>query len=204
MNHPLARTWTEHVTAPICGILSAWYCLLCLCTVRLGREKRGAASPRGSTGPRGAQGKLQQQLGPIPPQKAPASLCTGGSKKIRQESGPLAAGSGKTQPRKSQLGLCPTTKGANRKSSSLLREYSVLSAPRKQASTPQKKAYFCWVNLQIARRIFIFSSSLLSQTLSVPTRSLLGVAHGGADALLFRELPSPALFSSPFYRMLSP
>lgn len=169
MNHPLARTWTEHVTAPICGILSAWYCLLCLRTVRLSREKRGAAvpciphagSPRGSTGPRGAQGKLQQQLGPIPPQKAPASLCTGGSKKIRQESGPLAAGSGKTQPRKSQLGLCPTTKGANRKSSSLLREYSVLSAPRKQASTPQEKAYFCWVNLQIARRFFIFSSSLL-------------------------------------------
>lgn len=164
-------------------------------------------TPRGQHRSQGCPGKAPAADWSHFTQKAPTSLRAGGSKKISQESGPLAAGTGKTQPRKSHLGLCSTARGANRESSSLLQEYSLLSAPRKQASTPKEKASFCWVNLQIARRIFVFSSSLLrtSSRRRFPYQPpSCSVGHGGSDALLFGELPAPALFTSPFYCILSP
>lgn len=46
LNQPLAQAGTEAVRALLCGTLSAWHCLLSLCSGTLVPEKRGPSVPR--------------------------------------------------------------------------------------------------------------------------------------------------------------
>lgn len=54
LNQPLAQAGTEAVRALLCGTLSAWHCLLSLCSGMLFPEKSGPSVP-GPPSP--AQGK---------------------------------------------------------------------------------------------------------------------------------------------------